>query len=140
MRKRFPIAVLLVAGTLALPARADEVTGKDPILCAIVEVNFCTTVDSCEQGPPWFWNVPDFLEIDLAGKEIRTTAASGQNRRTPIRSQIREEGGIVLQGLEKGRAFSFHLTEKTGELTLSVAAPGQGGVAFGTCTPKEAKR
>jgi hypothetical protein len=140
MRKRFLIAALLVAGTLALPARADDVTGKDPILCAIVEVNFCTTVDTCEQGPPWFWNVPDFIEIDLAAKEIRTTAASGQNRRTSIRSLVREEGGVVLQGLEKGRAFSFHLTEKTGELTLSVAAPGQGGVAFGTCTPKEAAR
>jgi hypothetical protein len=140
MRIRFLIAALLVSGTFALPARADDVTGKDPILCAIVEVNFCTTVDTCEQGPPWYWNVPDFLEIDLAAKEIRTTAASGQDRRTPILSLIREEGGTVLQGLERGRAYSFHLTEKTGELTLSVASSGQGGVAFGTCTPKEAKR
>lgn len=140
MNARLPVAALLAAFVFLAPARADDVTGKDPILCAIVEVNFCTTVDSCEQGPPWFWNVPDFLEIDFGGKEIRTTAASGQNRKTPIRSLIREEAGIVLQGFENGRAFSLVVTEATGELTLSVASPGQGGVAFGTCTPKEAKR
>ncbi len=140
MNARIPVAAAVAAFSFLAAARADDVTGKDPILCAVVEVNFCTTVDSCEQGPPWFWNVPDFLEIDLGGKEIRTTAASGQNRKTPIRSLTREEGGIVLQGFERGRAFSFFLTEATGELTLSVASAGQGGVAFGTCTPKEAKR
>lgn len=139
MNPRLPIAAAVAAFWFLAPARADDVTGKDPILCAVVEVNFCTTVDSCEQGPPWYWNVPDFLEIDFGGKEIRTTAASGQNRRTPIRSLTREEGGIVLQGLENGRAFSLFVTEKTGELTFSVAAPGQGGVAFGTCTPKETR-
>lgn len=139
MSARTGIAALVAAFSFLAPAWADDVTGKSSILCAVVEVNFCSTVESCEQGPPWYWNVPDFLEVDLGGKEIRTTAASGQNRKTPIRSLTREEGGIVLQGLENGRAFSLFVTEKTGELTLSVAAPGQGGVAFGTCTPKETR-
>jgi hypothetical protein len=98
-------------------------------------VNFCAPGELCEQGPPWVWNVPDFIEIDLTGKELRTTKASGQNRKTPIRSVTRENGDLTLAGAEQGRSFVFSIREATGELTVTVAAWGQGGVGFGTCTP-----
>lgn len=139
---RFPILVAAVGLALGFgsPAMADDVTGKEQILCAVVEVNFCLPGDVCDQGPPWAWNVPDFIEIDFAGKELRTTKASGENRKTPIRSVLREDGEIIVGGVEKGRAFTFVVTEKTGELTITLATYGQGGVAFGSCTPWQAGR
>lgn len=129
------LAFLAIAMMVVAPAWADDVTGKEQILCAVVEVNFCLPGDLCDQGPPWAWNVPDFIEIDLAGEELRTTRASGENRRTPIRNLIREDGQIIVGGVEKGRAFTFVVTEKTGEVTITLATYGEGGVAFGSCTP-----
>ena len=129
------IAAALVFSWVALPARADNVTGEDRMLCTIVEVNFCAPGGPCEQGPPWVWNVPDFIEIDLIDNELRTTKASGQNRKTPIRSISREDGDLVLGGVEQGRSFVFSIREDTGGLTVTVAGWAVGGVGFGTCTP-----
>jgi hypothetical protein len=129
------VAAALVFCWLAPPAQADNVIGQDRMLCSIVEVNFCAPGGLCEQGPPWVWNVPDFIEIDLIEKELRTTKASGQNRKTPIRSISREDGDLVLGGVELGRSFVFSIREATGDLTVTVASWGRGGVGFGTCTP-----
>lgn len=135
MRARIAIAFLLAISWAGSPARADDLTGKQQILCAIAEVNFCFPGDPCDHGPPWVWNVPDFIEIDLSAKEIRTTKASAENRKTAIRHVARENGHLVVGGLEGGRAFTFSVTESTGEATMTVAAYGKGGVAFGSCTP-----
>jgi hypothetical protein len=133
-------AIALVAALLcwlAPPVQADDVSGKDRMLCSMVEVNFCAPGVPCDQGPPWIWNVPDFIEIDLIDKELRTTKASNQNRKTPIRSIDRENGDLILGGAEMGRSFVFSIREETGALTVTVAAWGEGGVGFGTCTPLE---
>jgi hypothetical protein len=135
-----PQTVIAVAGVLACawimpPALADNVTDEDRLLCSIVEVNFCAPSGPCEQGPPWVWNVPEFIEIDLVDKELRTTPASGRNRKTPIRNVGREDGNLVLSGVEQGRSYVFSIREATGGLTVTVAAWASGGVGFGTCTP-----
>jgi hypothetical protein len=135
MLQRILIATGLATGCLGAPALADDVTGVNQILCAVVEVNFCSPDVMCEQGSPWLWNVPDFIEVDLTAKELRTTQASTRFRKTPIVHMVKQEGQVVLAGLENGRAFTFMITEKTGEATISVAAYGEGGIAFGSCTP-----
>ena len=133
-------AAILVALSVGQAARADDVTGRDQILCAVQEVNLCFPGDVCDQGPPWVWNVPDFIEVDFAAKELRTTKASGENRKTPIRDVVRADGQVVVSGLQNGRAFTLAITEDTGTATLSMAAPGKGGVAFAVCTPMPAGR
>jgi hypothetical protein len=76
-----------------------------------------------------------FLEIDLAQKRLNTTKASGENRTTEVKNLRREEGDIVLQGFEKGRAFSFVIDEATGLLSVAVAGNGFSVAVFGACTP-----
>jgi len=49
-------------------------------------------------------------------------------------------GTLVLQGFEKGRAFSFVIEEKTGAVTIAVAGPSRGVTAFGACTPLQETR
>jgi len=129
-----------VAGFIALmfsaiPAAADDLTGADRFLCAAGEVTVCEMDGECTSGPPWEFNVPDFIEVDLEDGMLRTTEASEENRQTPIPRIIREDGMIVLQGFEMGRAFSFNIDETSGIMTAVAARDGLFVGAFGVCTP-----
>jgi hypothetical protein len=131
---------LLITGllnllALAAPAWADNLEGADRLLCTPVQVTVCTPEGPCQSGPPRNWNIPQFIEVDLAGKRLSTTAASGENRITPIREVLREDGRIFMQGVEAGRAFSWVVSEATGETSVAVALDGIGISVFGACTP-----
>ena len=139
--RRFGCIVLFVVLCLVpAPAPADDLGNSSMILCTIVVATLCFDDGECESGPPWNWNIPQFIEIDLAGKEMRTTRASDQNRSTAIKNLEREGGQIFLQGVEKGRAFSVAITKKTGMASFAVAREGVTVAAFGACTPMEARR
>jgi len=125
-----PLLLLVVA----IPAIADDVTGSNEILCTAVQATQCEADGECKTAAPWHWNIPQFIVIDLDGKMLRTTEASGENRATPIKHLERTEGQILLQGAEAGRAFSFVITEVTGRLSVAVAAEGQAVAVFGACT------
>lgn len=120
---------------VATPVAADDLTGADRFLCAPGEVTICEMDGECMSGPPWEFNVPDFIEVDLEAGLLKTTEASGENRQTPIPRIVREDGMIVLQGLEMGRAFSFYIDEGSGEMTAAAARDGIFVGAFGVCTP-----
>ena len=125
------LALILVSTTIS----ADNLTGADKLLCTAMQATRCTADGDCASNPPWMWNIPDFIEIDLKGKQIATTAASGQNRVTPIRSIERTDGRIYLQGIEGGRAFSFVIDENIGSLSVAVATEDMATAVFGACTP-----
>jgi hypothetical protein len=59
------LIVILIFVAVALPAAADNLTGADSFLCAAVQANVCTTDGQCKTGPPWGWNMPDFVIVDL---------------------------------------------------------------------------
>ncbi len=128
---------ILVTLLLSLPAaaQADDLSGADRFLCTAVQVTHCTETGECTTDLPWNLNVPQFIEVDLGAKTLATTKASGENRSTPIAQMYREEGLIVLQGLENGRAFSFMISEQTGAATVAVARQGLAVSVFGACTP-----
>lgn len=113
---------------------ADDVHGADVMICASVEVSVCS-LDGCEVGTPWLWDIPQFIEVDLKAKRLSTTAASGENRATPINNLERKDGLIFLQGVENGRAFSFVINEETGVLSAAVAREELTVSVFGACTP-----
>ena len=137
MSRRALAAALAVGVSLALaPLLADDVTGSSRLLCSAAQATRCFADGECNTGPPWKWDIPMFIEIDLDGRKLSTTAASGQNRSTPIKTIEREGGLIFLQGVEGGRAFSFVITEETGFLSAGVATEGMSVAAFGGCTPK----
>lgn len=120
---------------VSVPGLADDVSGAQLLLCSAAEASLCATGASCESGVPSTLNIPSFIEIDLDKRELRTTAASEEQRRTEIQSLRREDGLLVLQGLEGGRAYSFVISEQTGLLTVAVAREEMGVVVHGACTP-----
>jgi hypothetical protein len=141
MRLRAPSEKILknlaagVAGLLYCGAVfADDVAGSDSLLCYGLSAARCETGEACEAVAPWRLNIPDFVKLDLRGKLINTTAASAEQRETPLQSVQRSNGMIVIQGSQGERAFSWVISETTGEGTLSVAGHGQGVTVFTVCT------
>lgn len=130
----------LVASLASTPALADDLSGTEKFLCTAVQATRCGSDAVCDSGPPWNWNIPQFIEVDLAAKQMRTTKASGENRATPIKNIERDNGILTLQGVEAGRAFSFVIVEATGTLSVAVATPEFATSIFGACTPLPAAR
>ena len=105
------------------------------LLCSSSWATVCTADEICESGPPWGWNIPQFVEVDLEGKILSTTEASGENRTTPVEVIRREDGVIFIQGIELGRAFSVVVSEDTGRLSAVIAGQDLTISIFGACTP-----
>jgi hypothetical protein len=135
---RFFLAATLLC--VAAPVAADDLHGLNRILCSAVSATVCTVDGECETDLPYNWNIPQFIEIDLAKKMLSTTKASGENRQTPAATLRREDGWIYLQGVEGGRAFSFVIDETTGMASVAVARKGVTVSVFGACTALPAGR
>jgi hypothetical protein len=134
MKIRFGILALAASlGGAAAPA--DDLTGKDRILCTAVQATTCTPEGECKSSPPWNLNIPQFLEINLKDKTVATTKASGENRASALKSVLRADGLIILQGIEDGRAFSFVIDESSGLASVAVARDEMTVSIFGACTP-----
>ena len=147
--------LLLLITVVPTVALADDVGDSDHILCTAIQATVCYMDEDCEIGTPWNWNIPQFIEIDFAEKVLRTTKARGENRQTPFKNLEREAGviflqgaggqvtrrlqpdseGRQLQGVERGRAFSFAIEEETGLVSIAVARNGVTVSVFGACTP-----
>ena len=128
------LTTLLFCGAVA----ADDVTGSNSLLCYALSAARCDVDSTCELKEPWQLNLPDFLKLDLKAKQAVTTKASGALRETQIRTVERGTGGtILLQGVQGDRAFSWLITEATGEGTLTVASAAAGLTVFTVCTPIE---
>jgi len=125
-----------LAGVLYVGAVfADDVTGSDSLLCYGLSAARCEPGAACESMEPWQLNIPDFVKLDLRGKRMQTTAASNDQRETPLQNVQRSNGTILIQGSQGERAFSWLITETSGEGTLSVAGQGRGVTVFTVCTP-----
>jgi hypothetical protein len=133
------LTLMLILGAAALgsavPAQADDLSEASAVLCSTSTAVVCTVDGSCESGPPWAWNVPDFVEIDLQARQLRATEASGEHRVTPVEVLRREAGLILLQGMEKGRAFSVVISEDIGGLSAAIVREDLTVNVFGSCTP-----
>ena len=129
----------LVFGTLAFSATlwADDLTGSDSILCYGWTAAVCRIEGECEITSPWQLNMPDFLKIDLRARVATTTETAPEERETDIQTVERENGAIVLQGRQNERAFSWLISEATGEGTLTMSTPSEGITIFTVCTPTE---
>jgi hypothetical protein len=131
MRKMTSLVATLLAGT----AVADDLSGADRLLCSTMQATACGMAADCVTLPPAELNIPQFVVVDLGRKELSTTAASGESRRSTVQAVRREEGRIVLQGYEGGRAFSLVIQEATGRASFASAADARAVMAFAACTP-----
>ncbi len=135
MDMRLPCLTAALAFALPVSTLADDLTGADRFLCASSRVVRCYSVGDCDSGPPWEWNMPSFIHIDLKKKLLSTPAASAEQRRSPITHVVRDAGQIIVQGSENGRALSMVINEETGLASSAIALDGITVTVFGACTP-----
>ena len=128
-------ATLLCAGNVA----ADALNAARNVLCTVLDVHICVETAGCADVLAEELNVPRFIQVDLRGKKLSTTEASGEMRETVVDSVQRDGGQITLQGVESGRAFSLFISESSGLATFATAAEGRSVSAFGVCTPLPVK-
>ena len=128
-------AVVLAIAVCAGAASADDLTGSDRFLCTPIQATLCIEDGECAVDLPWNVNIPQFIEVDLETRRLSTTAASGENRATPIEHLRRVDGNIVFHGFEMGRAFSWVIDEASGRVTAAIATDGISVAIFGACTP-----
>ena len=131
--------VLMTGLFAAVSAYGENLADVDELLCSVSKVVLCTEVGECFDIEPWEADVPQFVVVDTRKKMISTTQASARPRSTPIRTYVREEGLIFLQGIEAGRAFSFVIDEATGLVTVAVSRDGISVSVFGACTDADVK-
>jgi hypothetical protein len=136
MNKRATRLATALAVMLPAVSQADNLSGAERFLCASSRVVRCYSIGDCESGPPWEWNMPSFIQVDLKKKLLSTPAASAEQRRSPITHLVREAGQIIVQGTENGRALSMVIDEETGLASSAIALDGITVNVFGACTPE----
>jgi len=138
--RMFLTGLVILALAVTGPAAADDLSDASALLCSSSWAMVCTSDEVCESGPPWAWNIPQFVEVDLEEKMLSTTEASGEDRTTPAEVLRREEGLIFIQGMEMGRAFSIVVAEDSGSMSAVIAGEDFTVSVFGACTPLQARR
>ena len=113
---------------------AENLVDVDEMICATATTMLCLETGDCYTATPWELSLPEFVVVDLDNKKISTTKSSNENRSTEVTMVETEEGIIFLQGVERGRAFSFVIDEMTGRMTASVSRDGLSVTVFGACT------
>ena len=129
-----PYLLISVCTLAASSALADSVANADRLLCSTSRVVVCFEDGECVESLPWELNIPQFVVIDAKKMTLSTTKASGENRVTPIRTLKRDNGKMIIQGIEQQRAFGFVIDEASGLLTATVARDGLAVSVFGACT------
>ena len=101
------------------------------MLCAFTRAVECHYRVGCDQVTPEDVLLPAFVKVDFQ-KKIVTMPEAGSTRTTEIKSFLRADGKIILQGHEV-RAWSVIINEKTAQMTLAVASDEDGFILFGEC-------
>jgi hypothetical protein len=130
-------AFLLLFLLLGLSASADDIRGADRLLCSTLEASVCFPDEGCTTVPASALNIPQFIHVDVRKKTLSTTAASGQNRQTPLSSVERRDGLLVMHGYEHGRAFTLLVPELSGQASFASASEDRSVVVFAACTPAD---
>jgi hypothetical protein len=135
MRKFNPFYLVLVVFTLPLPLIATGLDDSNPLLCATIDAIECDGRSSeCQAGTAETVNLAQFVRIDLKGKKIEAVRQGGKRLSSKIMNHKREDGKLILQGIEGGRGWSLVIGEETGKMSATIAGDQVGFVVFGNCT------
>jgi hypothetical protein len=123
----------LVGTTLA---RAGDFDGSKPLICAVLKAVACPQGEEALVGDAESVNLPQFFHIDVGKKLITGKGPEGDLRETKIETVAHEDGKLILQGIQKGKAWAAIIDEETGKTVISGLDNGVGIIVFGACTTK----
>jgi len=130
----------LAAALASMPVLADSVKptgplidGKSALICAVNNVTACPDSGRCLQGQARAFDMPEFIAVDFAGKEVRTTKGSGDKAVSPIKNQEMSRNQILLQGVENGHGWTMAIDTVHGRMTTSATGEDVSYILFGAC-------
>ena len=129
------LCLSLVVSVAFFEARAASFDGSEPLICASVEAYDCGTSSECFNGPAERITAPQFIRLDFEQKLTRATRLGGEERTAKIEKVTREEGKIILQGVQMGLGWSMTIAQESGAMVLTAAGEQVAFVIFGACTP-----
>ncbi len=114
----------------ALAADKDK---SAEIICSMSSVIECDEFKDCVESSSEEINIPRFIKIDLIGKTMSDASVKDGAKKSNIRTLIRQDGEIIMQGAENGRAFSVVVNEMSGKCTATISEDSFGFILFGSC-------
>ena len=122
-------AAALAFAAFALQCGAADFDGTKPFICSVIDTNDCALGTPCLHGIAEDVNLPQFVKIDFAGRQI-----SARGRTATIQNAMRSNGMLVIQGTQDRRSFTITVAEDSGALVGAITGDGEGFVLFGACT------
>jgi hypothetical protein len=135
MRKFNPFYLALAVLPLSLSSMATDLNESKPLLCATIDAIECDgRTSECQVGTAEMVNLPQFVRIHVKERKIETVRQGGGGLSSTIMDQKREDGKLILQGMEGGRGWSLVIVEETGKMSAAIAGDHVSFVVFGNCT------
>ena len=134
--KRLLIILTGIGLLCAARARAGDFDGSKPLICAVIQTIACPRNEDIEVGTAEDVDLPQFFFIDFEKRLVTGKMSGGEVRETKIESLKHEDGMLILQGVQRGKAWSAVINEETGKTTITGANDVAGFVVFAACTPK----
>src|SRR5262245_65577724 len=115
-------------------ARAAELDGSTPFLCAMIAATECDRWGACDPVDPAVAGLPPFVRVNVGQKTLEATDGSGRKAEIQSVTVAKEQQRLLLQGAEQGRLWSAVIGQRFGELTASTLDHDGGFIVSGTCT------
>jgi len=116
---------------------ADDLADSGEFLCTGWSATTCTTEGECNVTEAWRLGMPDFVTVDLQVGKLVTPEASDEQRESDFDVERRDEGLILLHGVQGDRAWSWVIKESSGEGTMTISSQSSSVTVFTVCTPTE---
>ena len=131
-------SILFLATLVALlksePARAADFDGSKPFICSVIRVVVCPREGEVEKETAESVNLAQFLFVDVQKKIVTGKGPSGDTRQTTIENIRHDNGTMILEGVQLGKAWHAVINEQTGKTTLTGATEDVAFVVFAACT------
>ena len=135
MKKSKLIYLILAALMLPSPLMAAGLDSSKTLLCATIDAIECGGLSAeCYTGTAETVNLAQFVKVDLKEKKIEAVRQGGKSLSSTIMNHKRQNGKLILQGIEGGRGWSLVIVEETGKMSATIAGDQVGFVVFGNCT------
>jgi len=137
--KPFSIIMIIVCALLASNTRAPagDFDGTKPFICSVVQVIVCPRDGEIEKDTAENVNLPQFFFINVEKRTVSAKGSKGEKRETAIENVRHENGTLILEGVQLGKAWHAVINEQTGKTTLTGATDDTAFVVFAACTQNQ---
>ena len=129
MRRLIVFTVLAGLGSVA-SAEAAPLDGSAPMLCSLASVVECPARGECTRSVPDGVNVPSFVRVNVGARQLSTVDGG---RTSPVANVARENGHLMLQGMQNARAWGIAIDETSGQMSATITEADGAIVIAGAC-------